>query len=112
MVEKPTTGSIIYIDFDPAIGAEIEKRRPAVVISNELLMETTRFIWVVPISHGTYDGPHYPLHVALDGRTKIAGTAYAEQIKSFDYTKRSWKFVEQMPQDLFEQIRKKAKLVL
>jgi mRNA-degrading endonuclease toxin of MazEF toxin-antitoxin module len=32
MVDYPQRGSIIYIDFDPSVGAEIRKRRPAVVI--------------------------------------------------------------------------------
>lgn len=51
MVEYPQSGSIIYINFDPSIGAEIQKRRPAVVISNDILAKTSPFAWVVPISH-------------------------------------------------------------
>ena len=49
MVEYPQSGSIIYINFDPSIGAEIQKRRPAVVISNDILAKTSPFAWVVPI---------------------------------------------------------------
>lgn len=112
MVTYPQRGSIIYIDFDPSIGAEIQKRRPAVVISNNTLAQTSPFAWVVPISHGTFNGKDYPLHVQLDGRTKIDGTVYVEQIKSFDFNQRKWQFVEALPMDVFDEIRKKAQLVI
>ena len=38
---KLKRGSIIYINFDPSAGAEIQKRCPAVVISNNILSETS-----------------------------------------------------------------------
>lgn len=112
MVKYPETGSIIYINFDPSVGAEIQKRRPAVVISNNLLAKTSPFAWVVPISHGSFNGEDYPLHVQLDDRTQIDGTIYVEQIKSFDLKHRKWEFVEMLPADIFDEVRKKAKLVL
>lgn len=112
MVKKPKSGSIIYINFDPSVGAEIQKRRPAVVISNDILADTSPFVWVVPISHGHFNGESYPLHVGLDNRTKTEGTIYVEQMKSFDYRKRNWQFEEMLPADLFEETKKKARLVI
>ena len=112
MVKYPETGSIIYVNFDPSVGAEIQKRRPAVVISNNLLAKTSPFAWVVPISHGSFNGEDYPLHVQLDDRTQIDGTIYVEQIKSFDLKHSKWEFVEMLPADIFDEVRKKAKLVL
>lgn len=112
MVEYPQSGSIIYINFDPSIGAEIQKRRPAVVISNDILAKTSPFAWVVPISHGSFNGEDYPLHVQLDARTQVDGTIYVEQIKSFDFNHRQWQFVEMLPMDIFDEVRKKARLVI
>ena len=112
MVGYPQRGSIIYIDFDPSVGAEIQKRRPAVVISNNMLAETSPFAWVVPISHGAFNGADYPLHVHLDKRTKTDGTVYVEQIKSFDFNHRKWQFVEKLPVDIFDEIKKKAQLLI
>ena len=89
MVNMPKNGEIIYIDFDPSAGAEIQKRKPAVVVSNNQLMATSPCVWVVPISHGKFNGEDYPLHVHLDKRTKMDGTIYTEQLKSFDYINRS-----------------------
>ena len=93
MVKIPTSGNIIYINFDPSTGAEIQKRRPAVVVSNDILMKTSPFVWVVPISHGSFNGESYPLHVHLDSRTKSDGTIYVEQLKSFDFSRRKWKYI-------------------
>jgi mRNA interferase MazF len=55
MVNMPKSGEIIYIDFDPSAGAEIQKRRPAVVVSNNQLMATFP-LGVVSISHGKFNG--------------------------------------------------------
>lgn len=112
MVEYPQTGSIIYIDFDSSVGAEVQKRRPAVVISNNILARTSPFAWVVPISHGSFNGEDYPLHVQLDNRTQIDGTVYIEQIKSFDFSCHKWQFVEMLPTDTFDEVRQKARLVI
>ncbi|WP_338013345.1 type II toxin-antitoxin system PemK/MazF family toxin [Limosilactobacillus reuteri] len=65
---------MIYINFNPSAGAEIPKRCPAGVISNDILSETSPFAWVVPISYGTFNGEDYPLHVQLDNRTQTNGT--------------------------------------
>ena len=90
---KLKRGSIIYINFDPSAGAETPKRCPAVVISNNILSETSPFAWVVPISHGTFNGEDYPLHVQLDNRTQTNGTVYGEQLKSFDFHQCKWRLV-------------------
>ncbi|WP_283620910.1 type II toxin-antitoxin system PemK/MazF family toxin [Limosilactobacillus avium] len=112
MVDYPQRGSIIYIDFNPSVGAEIQKRRSAVVISNDILAKTSPFAWVVPISHGSFNGEDYPLHIQLDERTQVDGTIYVEQIKSFDFNHRKWQFVEMLPTDLFDEVEKKARLVI
>ena len=46
----PDRGDIIYIDFDPASGREIQKRRPALVMSAQLLSRQTGFVLVCPIT--------------------------------------------------------------
>lgn len=45
MVKMPKNGEIIYIDFDPSAGSEIQKRRPAVMVSNNQMMATSPFVW-------------------------------------------------------------------
>ena len=70
------------------------------------------FAWVISISHDTFNGKDYPLHVQLDNRTQTNGPVYVEQLKSFDFHQRKWQFVETTPVDLFEEIQKKVQLVI
>ena len=42
---KLKRGMIIYINFDPSAGAEIQQRCPAVVVSNDILSETSPFLF-------------------------------------------------------------------
>jgi len=105
---KLKRGSIIYINFDPSAETEIQKCRPAAVVNNDILSETSPFAWVVPISHGTFNGEDYPLHVQLDNRTQTNGTVYVEQLESLNFHQRKWQFVETIPADLFGEIQKKV----
>lgn len=43
---------IIWIDFNPSKGKEIQKRRPALVISSDNYNKQTGFVAVCPITHG------------------------------------------------------------
>ncbi|AZP90759.1 hypothetical protein CYD95_05115 [Pediococcus acidilactici] len=75
-------------------------------------MATFPFVWVVPISHGKFNGKDYPLHVHLDKRTKVEGTIYIEQLKSFDYVHRNWQFEERLPTDLIEEVQNTIRLIV
>ena len=35
-IAPPKRGEVVVVDFDPTIGAEIRKRRPALVIQNDI----------------------------------------------------------------------------
>ena len=48
----PEKQDIIWIDFDPSVGREIQKRRPAVVVSRKEYSERTGFVAVCPVTHG------------------------------------------------------------
>ena len=86
----PDRGDIIYIDFDPASGREIQKRRPALVVSAQLLSRQTGFVLVCPIT-STRRGNN--AEVDIDGAI-ISGVAISIQIKSLDYRERHAEFVE------------------
>ncbi|MTW31059.1 type II toxin-antitoxin system PemK/MazF family toxin, partial [Streptococcus pneumoniae] len=42
----PEKQDIIWIDFDPSVGREIQKRRPAIVVSRREYSERTGFVAV------------------------------------------------------------------
>lgn len=47
---RPRQGDVIWIDFDPALGIEIKKRRPALVISSDYYHGKTKMAIIVPIT--------------------------------------------------------------
>ncbi|MGV9679619.1 type II toxin-antitoxin system PemK/MazF family toxin [Nocardia sp. NPDC003482] len=81
-------GEIRLVDFEPVRGAETNKRRPAVIVSNDRANETARqlgrgVITVVPITSNT--ARVYPFQVFLSKELsgiKVNSKAQAEQVRS------------------------------
>src|SRR4051794_1918335 len=84
-VPAPKRGEIWLVDFDPAVGAEIRKVRPAVVISMDTIGRLPLRM-VVPLTDWKASFASFPWFVALpattaNGLTKDSG-ADAFQTKS------------------------------
>jgi mRNA interferase MazF len=81
----PKRGEIWLVNFDPAVGAEIQKIRPAVVMSVDRVARLPLRV-VVPLTDWKPQYIHYPWFVqisanATNGLTKDSG-ADAFQVKS------------------------------
>lgn len=63
----PERGDIYLINFDPAIGAEIRKTRPALVLQNDI---ANRFspITIVAAITSRVNEPLYPTEVLIGGK--------------------------------------------
>lgn len=48
-------GDIVLVNFDPTVGHEIKKRRPALVISNNIANERSNLITVLPMTSKKLD---------------------------------------------------------
>ena len=46
-------GEVWWVEFDPAIGSEIRKRRPAVVVSNDSANRNLSRVVVIPLTSNT-----------------------------------------------------------
>ena len=74
-------GEIWWVEFDPAVGSEIRKTRPAVIVSNNAANRNLARVVVVPLTSST--GRLYPGEalVTADGKP---GKAMADQIMAAD----------------------------
>ncbi len=65
-------GDVYWINFDPSIGGEIRKRRPAVIVSNNAANEALNRIQVVPLTSNA--GRLYPSEamVTIEGKPSKA----------------------------------------
>ena len=106
-------GDIYLVDFDPSLGYEIKKRRPALVISDERYNLKTKMPVVLPVtSKGGYS-QQAGLVVDLDGfGLKTFGAVLCCRPMSFDFNVRNPIYVEQIPKELLENILFKTATIL
>lgn len=74
-------GEIWWVEFDPAVGSEIRKTRPAVIVSNNAANRNLARVVVVPLTSST--GRLYPGEALVTVDEK-PGKAMADQIMAAD----------------------------
>ena len=72
-------GEVYWVDFEPARGGEIRKRRPAIIVSNDTSNRVLNRVQVVPVTSNT--SRVYPSE-ALVQINRIAHKAMADQIRT------------------------------
>ncbi len=103
---RPSRGEVWEINFDPSIGAEIKKKRPAVVISADAIGKLPLRI-VVPITEWKSKYAEYPWQIRIDnnvsnGLSKVSA-ADAFQTKSID-EKRFVRKIGSLPKSQLDEI--------
>jgi mRNA interferase MazF len=85
-VISPKRGEVYLVNFDPTIGAEIRKTRPALVVQNDIANRHSPVTIVCAIT-SQYDEPVYPTETLLsppEGGMKLQSVVLANQIRSVD----------------------------
>lgn len=83
----PQRGEVWWVSFDPSLGGEIQKTRPAVVLSNNAANSALNRIVVVPLSSQVSKLYPSEVLVTLNGETRKAMadqvmTASKQRLKS------------------------------
>jgi mRNA-degrading endonuclease toxin of MazEF toxin-antitoxin module len=106
-------GDIYQVDFDPSLGHEIKKRRPALVISDKKYNLKTNMPVVLPITTKGGFSQQAGLVVSLDGFSlKTYGAVLCCRPMSFDFTARNAKYEESIPSELLDNILLKTATIL
>jgi mRNA interferase MazF len=104
----PKPGDIIWLEFDPQRGKEIQKTRPALTISPHAYNLKTGLGLFMPI---TSKIKGYPFETLID-QGEIKGAILCDQIRSLDWKTRKAKFITHLPSSILEDVIAKFRILL
>lgn len=78
-------GDIYWADFDPSIGTEIRKKRPALICSHDEMNQNLNRVIVVPITSNFKK--IYAFEYKIEGHSFVSGKAMFDQMRSIDKTR-------------------------
>ena len=81
VTRAPRRGDVYWVRFDPVVGTEIRKTRPAVIVSNDLCNRYGTRVVVLPITSNV--SVCYPGEVLVTVKDK-PGRAMGDQVRSID----------------------------
>lgn len=74
-------GEVWWVDFEPAIGSEVRKTRPAIIVSNDASNAAMSRVQVVPVTSSVEKLYVFESQVRIKGKP---GKAMADQIMTAD----------------------------
>jgi len=87
MVSQWFQGDLVLCDFNPSVGHEPQKQRPALIVSNNQFNSNSSLVMVCPIT-STDNG--YPLHIEVGANVSgVSGFICLEQIRALDLNARN-----------------------
>ena len=87
----PSSGDLVWLDFDPQKGREQGGRRPALVLSPQGYNRATGLAVVCPITSRIKG---YPFEVTITGKA-IRGVVLSDHLKNLDWQRRKATFIEE-----------------
>jgi mRNA interferase MazF len=81
LANYPRRGDVHWVELDPTRGGEMQKTRPCLVVTTDIVNERRRTVVVIPLS--TTSPKKFPLYVALTTLGK-GSQAVIDQIRVVD----------------------------
>lgn len=104
----PSPGDVVWLEFDPQKGREIQKTRPALTISPHSYNSKTGLGLFMPI---TSQIKGYPFEVIFEDGA-IQGAILCDQLRSLDWKARKARFVERVSDVILEEVLAKFRVLL
>ena len=96
------------LDFDPQVGREQAKRRPALVLTDQSYNRASGLVVVCPLTSKRKPYP-FALPVTVD---KVEGAILVDQLKSLDWAGRRAKFHSKVEPALLSKVRQYVAVLL
>jgi len=104
----PDAGDIVMMDFDPQVGREQAKRRPALVLTDQRYNRASGLAVVCPLTSKRKPYPFaLPITIA-----KVEGAVLVDQLKSMDWIGRQAKFHSTAEPALVSKVRQYVAVLL
>ena len=110
---SPVRGEIYLVNFDPTLGSEIKKTRPALIIQNDVANKYSPVTIVAAIT-SKYDDRLYPTEVLISagsGGLKQDSVVLLNQIRSID-RQRLAKRLGEVEEDVMRKVDSAIKISL
>ena len=104
----PEAGHIVMMDFDPQVGREQAKRRPALVLTDERYNRASGLAVVCPLTSKRKPYP-FALPITFD---RVEGAVLVDQLKSMDWIGRQAKFHSTAEPALVSKVRQYVAVLL
>lgn len=104
----PEAGDIVLLDFDPQIGREQAKRRPALVLTDRRYNRASGLAIVCPLTSKRKPYP-FALPVNVGG---VEGAVLVDQLKSMDWGGRHAEFHSKAAPSMLTKVRQYTAVLL
>ncbi len=104
----PDTGDIVFMDFDPQVGREQAKRRPALILTDLRYNRASGLAVVCPLTSKVKPYP-FSLPITVGG---VEGAVLVDQLKSMDWSGRKAEFHSKASASMMSKVRQYIAVLL
>jgi len=104
----PEAGDIAMMDFEPQVGREQAKRRPALVLTDQRYNRASGLAVVCPLTSKRKPYP-FALPITLD---RVEGAVLVDQLKSMDWAGRKAEFHSKADPGMVNKVRQYLSVLL